>query len=300
MKRFCSILLAMCLLAGLIGLVPTAALDPYDPSGLASLSQAELLDYFNLVVNRVRTEKPGFRQRELQKIDSVQISGLVSLLEPIINNVVSNLTPGDWEERTIDAGQANEGLFMSENANASDLRLQDITSISAQKVGDNWVIDVRVKEETNPAAGLNSANGRISPIATREQIVAEITGASSMITANAADATVRYGSGFARITVNDQGKVVSAANGFQVNAQVNSVKISIITADVAATMNSEWQCAYFDWAPEEGFPAANTFPSAGSVTFDPGPIVTLKWWQRLPGWLQWILRYVFFGWIWMR
>jgi hypothetical protein len=26
----------------------------------------------------------------------------------------------------------------------------------------------------------------------------------------------------------------------------------------------------------------------------------LKWWQTLPSWLQWVFRYVFFGWIWMK
>jgi len=25
-----------------------------------------------------------------------------------------------------------------------------------------------------------------------------------------------------------------------------------------------------------------------------------KWWQKLPGWLQWIFRYILFGWIWMK
>jgi len=30
-----------------------------------------------------------------------------------------------------------------------------------------------------------------------------------------------------------------------------------------------------------------------------GPPVVLKWWQKLPNWMQWILRYLCFGWIWM-
>jgi len=28
--------------------------------------------------------------------------------------------------------------------------------------------------------------------------------------------------------------------------------------------------------------------------------MVVKWWAKLPAWLQWILRYIFFGWIWMR
>jgi len=32
----------------------------------------------------------------------------------------------------------------------------------------------------------------------------------------------------------------------------------------------------------------------------PQPPQPLKWWEKLPTWLQWILRWVFFGWIWMK
>ena len=300
MKKLCSILLAICLLAGLGALcsVPAAAVDPYDPSDILYLNRNELLDYFNLVVNRVRTEKPSFQHRELLRIDSMQSSILGGMMDGLLNSVVAALTSSDWTQTGVNAGQSNEGMFLSENANASDLRPQDITSISAKKVGDNWVIEVGVKEESNPAAGLNSSNGRISPVATREQIVAEVN--SGGVTANAANATVRYGSGFARVTVNGQGQVIAAANGHQANALFKNVKISIMTADVAATMNSEWQCAFFDWAPEEDFPAANAFPPAVTVTFDPDPGLTLKWWQRLPAFLQWILRWFFLGWLWMR
>jgi len=26
----------------------------------------------------------------------------------------------------------------------------------------------------------------------------------------------------------------------------------------------------------------------------------LKWWQKQPNWIQWLLRYICFGWIWMK
>jgi len=290
MKRLCSIFLAVCMAAGLGTLcaVPAAALGPYEPpSNLGQLSQAEQLDYFNLVVNRVRAEKPGFRQRESWKIDKVQTS--VPIIGSMVDSALSNLAPGDWEQTDVAAGESNEGLFLSGNANASDLRPQDITSISAQKAGDNWVIELCVREETNPAPGLGSANGRIAAIATREQIIEGMTGTG--VTASPADAAVHYGSGFARVTVNGEGKVIVAANGFQVNALFHQVRVSVITMDMAVTQNDEWQYACFDWAPAEGFPPAHVFP-AGTL---PAP----RWWQALPPVLQWILRYIFFGWIWM-
>ena len=30
------------------------------------------------------------------------------------------------------------------------------------------------------------------------------------------------------------------------------------------------------------------------------PVLYLRWWQKLPAWLQWILRFLCFGWIWMK
>jgi len=38
-------------------------------------------------------------------------------------------------------------------------------------------------------------------------------------------------------------------------------------------------------------------PSGGG-TADPG--ANLKWWQKLPDWLQWLLRVFCLGWLWMR
>lgn len=290
MKKLCSILLAICMMAGLgvLAAVPAgAAENPYaPPADLGALSQAEQLEYFNLVVNRVRTEKPGFQQRERERIEDMRLSGVAGLVNDLVNSIKNQLMPGDWLERSVDAGQSNVGLFMSENENASDLRPEDISSIRIAKQGDNWVIEVGVKEETNPAKGLNSAHGRISPIATREEVIAEMTGVTDLITAAPNDATLRYYNGFVRVTVNEQGQVIVAANGFQVYAQVNNISISVITTNVAVTQSTERQYAHFDWAPQEDFSSANVFPPA-------------QWWEALPSSLQWLLRYVFFGWLWM-
>ena len=35
------------------------------------------------------------------------------------------------------------------------------------------------------------------------------------------------------------------------------------------------------------------------TAYDSGPPVPSKWWQKAPKWVQWIFRYIFFGWIWM-
>jgi len=292
MKKLLSAILAVCVLAGLglLGAVPAAAepANPYEPPpNLNELSQADQLEYFNLVVNRVRAEKPGFKQRQLLKIDSMQLSGAASAVNGIVNTVVEKLMPGEWEYRDIAAGESNEGLFFSENANASDLRPEDIAGITCKKEGDNWIIELGIKEETNPGKGLASAHSRISPVETREEVVAEIVEAGP-IKIKLSNTTLRYDNGYARVTVNPQGQVIVAENGFRVDLFIKNVRISVLTTDVRARQTSQWQYASFDWAPEEPFPPANIFP----------PLAPLKWWQHLP--FRWFFRWFLFGWIWMR
>jgi len=298
MKRFASILLALCVMVGLVCIVAVPASAEEDnsayapPPNLGQLSQAEQLAYFNLVVNRVRAERPGFQQRERSKIDSVQTSS--NAMNALLPSLINILMPGDWADSDVAVGQTNVDLFMSKNANASDLRPQDITSIACEKQGDNWVIELYLPEEINPALGLDSAAGRIAYVLTREELVEELS--VSGLKVGLEDTAIRYGNGFARVTVNEQGQVLVASNGCQITARTN-INISFFNRiDVVIAQNSEWQYACFDWAPEEPFPPGAEFPPAGPFP----PVTPLKWYQRLPAWLQWILRYLFFGWIWMK
>ena len=275
MKKLVSIFLALCLMACLAAL-PLAAPESGNtyapPANLNELSQAEQLAYFNLAVNRVRAQRPGFAQRERLRIDSVRSSILGGIADGIINSIVKDRMPGGWEQQTIAAGRDNTGQFLSKNANASDLSMQDITAISSTKIGDNWDIMINIAESVNPAAGTACSMGHIAPIATREQIADELNPIGAFV--EPVNINLRYHSGYARVTVNPEGKVISATTGYQVHAQATGVSISILRGDITAEQTSEWQYDAFDW--------------------------NIPWYFNLPSWLQWILRYIFFGWIWMQ
>jgi len=254
MKRLVSILVA----AGLVVPVSTAT-DYTPPSNLDELSQAEQLAYFNLVVNRVRNERPGFRQRECLKIIDYS-SNKGDLLNAVINVLVRVLMPGDWLQNTLAAGQPNKNVFMSRNANASDLRPHDITSIHCEKQEDNWVIELFVRDEINPALGLDSSIGRIAPVLTPVRLVEEV--ALQGLKANADDINLIYSNGYVNVNVNEQGQIIAASKGFQVDAQINNASVIGIMFDFTGTQVSEWQYADFDW--------------------------DIPWWLRLPTW-AWVL-----------
>ena len=215
------------------------------PANLNTLSQAEQLEYFNKAVNRVRTERPGYSRTEQLKIESMNFTGVVRAVQGIINNIASNLMPGDLKSNTMAKGQNNQENWMSEGANASSLRTQDITSINSRKDGDNWVIEVRIRDSVNPNK-TDSSIARIAAIQTREEILKAITD-EGPIDADPNKATVRYHGGYARVTVNAEGQVIAGANGFDVTAEANDVKITFISTNATFAQTSRWTYSNFNW-----------------------------------------------------
>lgn len=217
------------------------------PANLGDLSQEEQLAYFNKALNRVRAEKPGYTRTEQLKIENMNFTGVVRAVQGIINGVAQDLMPGDLKTESIAKGADNKTKFMSENANPSELRLQDINSIKSTKSGDNWVIELSVKNATNPQKGLGSTVSRIASMQTREEILDSIMGSNNLIKADYNKATVTYKAVAAKATVNAQGQVIEASNGFDVAADAKGVKISFLSTDATFTQTSRWTYKNFNW-----------------------------------------------------
>ncbi|MCL2446288.1 MAG: hypothetical protein FWD06_05935 [Oscillospiraceae bacterium] len=226
-------------------------IDPYrylPPANLNQLSQAEQLTYFNLVANRVRSERPGFDSRARLLLGTVNPSGAAAIATPIIRPIQYALMPGYWEYRTYLPGTNNREAFFSNAPQASSLHLQDITSISS--VADengNWTITVHIQEEINPIPQLASANGRINHILSPADVLHEITSITNLISVDVENISLRYHGGFASITVNAQGQVTAASSGFNVDAQANNVSLGPIRTDVSAPQETRSYFTNFIW-----------------------------------------------------
>ena|GEM_PF-712762 len=226
----------------------TTAVDPFlPPANLNTLPAAQQLEYFNLVMNRVRTERPAFNQRSRMRITNLSATGLATIAMPIVNPIMRQLMPGDWETHTVASGANNIDRFFANVSQPSMLRPQDISSITSTRQGNNWVITVRVREETNPTPGNASANGRLHQIMSRQEVLNEITDISSAIQADVNDATLRYHSGFATITVNAQGQITQADGGFEVDARANNVNLGPLTSNITAPQHTEHEWRNFRW-----------------------------------------------------
>jgi len=223
----------------------TVTADPLaPPANLNTLSKAEQLDYFNKVANNVRTAKPGFTKEFAKIISDMKFTGIVRAAQGLIDDVVAGLT-GAEDPETIAKGNGNDGKFLSE-ITPFKLESNDVTSISSAKSGDNWVMTVKIKSETNPAKPTGSANARAYAIASRQEVLDEITGFSNAISANVNDASLLYNGGTINLTVNAKGQVIAADYKFLVDATANNVKlISIISTNVTARMTTT--CKYYNF-----------------------------------------------------
>ena len=236
----------------------TAAPSPYAPPGnLNQLSQAGQLAYFNLVANRVRRERPGFTQRSRYGQDrpAIHTTGVPRVnpaLSEMLNAIMNSLTLDNRPVyHTSARGQDNTGHFLSANANASDLRAQDITGITSERNdAGHWVITVRVAEETNPAPGTGSANARVHVIRSPQDVLDDLM-AMEVFSAEVEHVSLRYYDSFVRLTVNAQGQVVAAESGYDMDIHVRDVRIGTgavsIATDMSITKDVQRRFTSFDW-----------------------------------------------------
>ncbi|MCL2194656.1 MAG: hypothetical protein FWB76_01765 [Oscillospiraceae bacterium] len=218
------------------------------PENLGALGQAAQLEYFNAVVNRVRNERPGFEMREQLRIETENMtftSRLISTIQPVVNSIVSRVMPGTPEYHTIARGANNQGYFMSLNPQASTLRSQDITSISSRREGNNWVMEVRVREETNPQH-VTGQHARVSFIMDRDEVIEIITGAGP-VSINPENVIVVIRNGVVRITVNAEGQIIAAERSANLRGDFTDARVAGIRTDGMIPQSSSWHYSNFVW-----------------------------------------------------
>lgn len=122
----------------------TAAVTP------DQLSTTDLLMFFNNTLNRIKSERIGFKKTKLTSILDLQLSN--SAANTLVSFVKGALLSETADETTVTKGQDSTNVFSpSGKAYVSQLAFQDINSIDCLKNGDSYVISVKIRGETNPA-----------------------------------------------------------------------------------------------------------------------------------------------------
>ncbi|MDR2525575.1 MAG: hypothetical protein LBC83_05260 [Oscillospiraceae bacterium] len=222
--------------------------DPVDPT---KYNKAQLIAYFNAVTQKVRDKKPAFKFERQLKIQDVTSTLLGGIADGIINAVVKDLMPGNWESWDMKKGDANNGKWMSgSEKTATAIKADTIKDITVKKNGSNYVISVTLNEATNPSKTPNSSDySRLHEIEDPEGIMKSITGSDGTIKGDHTKMILRYNSGYSNVTVNAKSQVVSMDGGFDVDAKTIDKAMGVIglKGDIKALQTSRVKASGFVW-----------------------------------------------------
>ncbi|MBR5410348.1 MAG: hypothetical protein IK104_06850 [Clostridia bacterium] len=124
----------------------------------AEMTGEELLQFFNSSLNRIKTDKVGFKKHKLTSVLDLELSN--SAANAVVGLVKSSLLSETGDETVVPKGGDAVGVFSpSGKPYISQLRSDDLTSIRCDKNGDVYVITLTVKGETNPGEGSIMSRG---------------------------------------------------------------------------------------------------------------------------------------------
>ena len=122
------------------------------------MNTAELLNFFNASLNRVKTDNVGFTKHKVTAVLDLQLSN--SLANTLVGLVKNSLLSENGETETVAKGQSGVNVFSPVGKPyVSNLTLNDLTSITCTREGSGYVIRLGVKGETNPAEGSIMSRG---------------------------------------------------------------------------------------------------------------------------------------------
>ena len=202
------------------------------------MTSSELLAYFNETLNKVKTDKVGFKKSKLTSILDLQLSN--SAANTLVGFVKGALLSDTADETTVSKGEDSTNVFSpSGKPYVSTLTDADITSITCAKSANNYVITVAVKGETNPAA-TGSIMSRGFDFMTVDDVV-NIYAPKVGATVAEKDIEVVFSDCTATLTVTPDGKIDNYKTYVKGVMNMNNAtikKVVTINTDLAITLAS--------------------------------------------------------------
>ncbi len=208
------------------------------------MTNAELLNFFNSTLNRIKTDKVGFKKSKLTSLLDLQLSN--SLANTVVGAVKSALLKETADETVVQRGEDGTNVFSpSGKPYISTLAPADITGITCQKSGNNYVITVNVKNETNPEP-TGSAMSRGFDFITVDDVV-NIYAPKVGATVAREDIRVDFSDCRATLVVGADGRVQSYQTYVKGVMNMFNAKIKVIKSDVAITLASTTDYTNFQY-----------------------------------------------------
>lgn len=214
---------------------PIAPADAALAGNPASMTTSEQLAYFNAAVNRIKTARIGFTKTKKTETKDIRLSN------PIANSLVSivkdTLISDETESLTVTAGEVSDPVVSPSNMPfVSALGIDDVEDISVQSDSSGYIITVRVRSETNPAAK-GSICSRIFDFITLDEVESEY---APKVGAEVSrdNMSMVYSGCYARAKVDFSGNVLEYETYVQGTMTMKGAKIRVINTDVSAVIAS--------------------------------------------------------------
>ena len=121
-----------------------------------TMSNAELLEFFNSSLNAVKSKKAGLTRSKLTTMQDLVLSN--SVANSLVGLVKGMLLSEETEYESVTKGNSSDNVLSpSGKTYASSLTMSDIKSISVQQSGSNYVITVYGVDCENPTEASSCA-----------------------------------------------------------------------------------------------------------------------------------------------
>lgn len=199
-----------------------------------TMSNAELLTYFNQTVNKVKLQSVGFTKTKKTDILDYQLSN--SAANAVVSMVKSALLSSNSESQTVPKGASGVDVFSPSGKHyVSTLTEADITSITCTKADAGYVIKVAVKGETNPGEG--SAMSRAFDYMTVEDVMTTYA-PKAKATVEQNNIKVVFSDCTAELTIDAAGNIQKYTTYVKGVMNLINATVTVFTTDVAVTLAS--------------------------------------------------------------
>ena len=199
------------------------------------MTYAELLAFFNDSLNRIKTEKVGFKKSKLTAVKDLQLSNAAA--NSLVSIVKGALLSEKANETTVSKGQSSDNVFSpSGKPYVSQLQLSDLSGMKCVKSGNNYVILLGVKSETNPGS-TGSIMSRGFDFMTVDDVV-NTYAPKVRATVQRENVQVDFSGCTAKLTVTADGQVLAYETYVMGVMKMKQAKMLGLTTDLTITLAS--------------------------------------------------------------
>ena len=211
------------------------------------MSKQELLAFFNKSLNRIKTDKVGFQKTGQTSYDDLQFS------EPKAGDIVKTKWKAVYSfdkprVTAVKKGISSDNKFSpAGKPYVSQLQLEDLKYLNCDRSGNDYVITLAVKEETNPAA-TDSIMSRCFDFLTVDEVI-DIYAPKVKAEVKRENVRISYSNCTAKLIVTADGQVTAYETAVNCVLKITDAEIGShnLRTDMTVTLTDTAAYSDFDY-----------------------------------------------------